>query len=68
MKTLLVVAAALGLSVVAASADCPGHTKQVLASTVDYQMKTASVEATQPMTSTPEQPVIVDNDEEAKAD
>ena len=45
MKTILVAAAALGLSVIGAAADCPGHMKQVLASTVDDETKTASVRA-----------------------
>ncbi|MFK0688167.1 hypothetical protein ACFX5Q_08185 [Mesorhizobium sp. IMUNJ 23033] len=41
MKTLLAIAAALGLSISAASAECPGHSK--VQASVDTQMKTASV-------------------------
>ncbi len=67
MKTILLAAAALGLSAIGAAADCPGHTKQVLASTVDDQTKTASVESTQTPTST-EMPVIVEEDQEAEAE
>ena len=41
MKTVLVLAAALGLSISAASADCVGH-KQVSAS-IDTETKVASI-------------------------
>lgn len=41
MKTLLAIAAALGLSISAASAECPGHSK--VQASVDTQTKTASV-------------------------
>jgi hypothetical protein len=43
MKTFLAIAAALGLSVSAASAECAYHHAKVTAS-VDAQTKTASVE------------------------
>ncbi|UVK37319.1 hypothetical protein LHFGNBLO_004334 [Mesorhizobium sp. AR10] len=42
MKTFLAIAAALGLSVTTASAECPGHSK--VQASVDTQTKTASVE------------------------
>ena len=65
MKTILVAAAALGLSAIGAAAECPGHTQQVLASTVDDETKTASVESNQTQTST-QTPVIVVDDQKAK--
>ena len=61
MKTILVAAAALGLSVIGAAADCPGHMTQVLASTVDDETKTASVESNPTQTSTQTPPVIVED-------
>ena len=67
MKTILLAAAALGLSVIGAAAECPGHMKQVLASTVDDETKTASVESDQTQTST-QTPVIVQDDQKAKAE
>ena len=67
MKTILVAAAALGLYVIGAAADCPGHMKQVLASTVDDETKTASVDSDQTQTST-QTPVIVQDDQKAKAE
>jgi hypothetical protein len=49
MKTFLALAAALGLSVSAASADCPAHSK--VQATVDMHTKTASVENADTSTS-----------------
>jgi hypothetical protein len=67
MKTALIVAATLGLSIVSAAADCPGHMrKDVLAST-DTETKTASV-ANSSATTTAETPVIVTDEEKAKAE
>ncbi|MER9272397.1 hypothetical protein [Mesorhizobium sp. M0643] len=42
MKTFLAIAAALTMSISAAAADCPAHSK--LQASVDTQTKTASVE------------------------
>lgn len=43
MKTVLVVAAALGLSATGALADCIGHTKTTASADVDRTMTTASI-------------------------
>ncbi|TGQ29829.1 MULTISPECIES: hypothetical protein [unclassified Mesorhizobium] len=44
MKTFLAIAAALGLSISDAYAECPGHSKVQASASVDAQTKTASVE------------------------
>ncbi|RJT41339.1 hypothetical protein D3227_05960 [Mesorhizobium waimense] len=49
MKTFLSIAAALGLTISAASAECPGHSK--VQASVDTQTKTASVEKADTSTS-----------------
>jgi hypothetical protein len=63
MKTILVLAAAMGLSISAASAECVGH-KQVNAS-VDTETKVASV-----LKQTPAQPAeqTTETEEAVKAD
>jgi hypothetical protein len=67
MKTILIVAAALGLSVPIAAADCPMHSsKQVLAST-DKQTTTAIV-ADNEAKPTVDTPIVIQKDEKAKAE
>ena len=61
MKTILLLAAAMGLSISAASAECPGH-KQVSAS-IDTETKVASV-----VKQTPVQDAQTTKAEEAKAE
>ena len=48
MKTILLTAAAMGLAISAASAECVGHNKQVLASTTDTETKVASIKQLPP--------------------
>ncbi|PWE56260.1 hypothetical protein DEM27_12630 [Metarhizobium album] len=43
MKTLLVVAAVLGLSATGALADCIGHTRTTASADIDRTMTTASI-------------------------
>ncbi|AID29385.1 hypothetical protein BFX40_18065 [Mesorhizobium sp. SEMIA 3007] len=57
MKTFLAIAAALGLSVSAASADCAYHHSKVSAS-VDTQTTTASVEKADMSKATDAQTVV----------
>jgi hypothetical protein len=68
MKTTLIVAAALGLSIFSAAADCPGHMKKDVLASKDTQTTTASVTNSSAATTTEALPVVVQNDEETKAE
>ena len=53
MKTVLIVAAALGLSASAAFAECAGHSKIIAAADVDKTITTASVVTTEKQSRLP---------------
>ncbi|MXN53378.1 hypothetical protein GR158_19970 [Shinella sp. AETb1-6] len=53
MKTVLAVAAVLGLSASAAFADCAGHNKTTAAADVDTTITTASVTTTEKQSRLP---------------
>ena len=72
MKTILIAAAAFGLLISGAAADCPGHVKKEVLASVDKEATTASVPMTEAATTadaeTAGAPAIVQDDEEAKTD
>ena len=66
MKTILIVVAALGLSVPIAAADCPMHAnKQTLAS---VDKTTTTVVADNDAKSTVDTPIVIEKSEKAKAE
>jgi hypothetical protein len=71
MKTILIAAAAFGLLISGAAADCPGHAKKEVLASVDKEATTASVamsKAATATTPTAGAPAILQDDEEAKTD
>jgi hypothetical protein len=60
MKMILVAAAAFGLSISAAAADCAGHSK--VSASVDTETTVASVMKQTPATSADTQPVKAEED------
>jgi hypothetical protein len=67
MKTALIIAATLGLSIFSAAADCPFHMKKDVLASADTETKTASVTNSNAAT-TAQAPIIIKSDEKAKAD
>lgn len=69
MKTVLIVAAALGLSASAAFAECAGHSKINAATDVDKTITTASVVTTEKQSRLPAdaEPIIIDDQKDLPA-
>ena len=69
MKTVLVVAATLGLSASAAFADCAGHSKVNASLDVDKTITTASVASTDKQSRLPADAdtMVIDNQKDATA-
>jgi hypothetical protein len=69
MKTVLIVAATLGLSASAAFADCAGHSKINAAADVDKTITTASVVTTEKQSRLPAdaEPIIIEDQKDLPA-
>ncbi|MXN45839.1 hypothetical protein GR138_11600 [Shinella kummerowiae] len=69
MKTVLIVAATLGLSASAAFADCAGHSKINAAADVDKTITTASVATTEKQSRLPAEadPIIIEDQKDLPA-